>query len=506
MSEYIIIDGISYAWPGSSLSIFENLSLTFNEGWSVFSGANGSGKTTLASLIASILIPDKGSIRRSGNVVICPQVFSGLEDDDPLYIYDGSRENGELKSRLHITDEMVFNPENLSGGEKKRLQLLAALSRKPSILILDEPTNHLDKENKYIILSTLKDFRGVGILITHDRDTAEKLSERTLLFERGENSPARIHDIPLPLSLALEELEKRKKDLRNSYDSLTSEINKARGQASRLEEKSKGMERKLSKAGIDKKDHSAKAKIDGARLTGKDRSFSDQMRRINTQKEHKEERLRGMERPKERKEGLSLRVKDSYLPSFTIPSAEIIAGDYHLHVPKLTIQSGDRIAITGNNGTGKTLLLNAIKENLIAQGKEKQLLFIPQEYTTEDEERIKRELCTFNDTEYGAILSDMYRLGANPSFLLDEEIEPSPGEMKKLDFVLSRRRGGNIIMMDEITNHLDITSMKILEDMLKEDKSFTLILISHDEAFIKAVCKRRVKVSRTGNTGEVKEE
>ena len=100
----------------------------------------------------------------------------------------------------------------------------------------------------------------------------------------------------------------------------------------------------------------------------------------------------------------------------------------------------------------------------------------------------------------------MYRLGANPSFLLDEEIEPSPGEMKKLDFVLSRRRGGNIIMMDEITNHLDITSMKILEDMLKEDKSFTLILISHDEAFIKAVCKRRVKVSRTGNTGEVKEE
>ena len=141
MSEYIFIKDLSFSYPDSSVSIFENLSLSFYEGWTVISGANGAGKSTLFSLIQGSIVPDGGIVRTSGEIAYCPQVFDGLDYMDIAAIYDGSQENGRLKSMLSITDSMIENPAALSGGEKKRLQLLAAFSHHPSIMLMDEPTN-----------------------------------------------------------------------------------------------------------------------------------------------------------------------------------------------------------------------------------------------------------------------------------------------------------------------------------------------------------------------------
>ena len=503
MSEYIMLGGVSYAYPGSSVSVFENLSLSFSAGWTVIAGANGAGKTTLASIIAGDIIPDKGSVRRSGEAVVCSQVFTGLRDDDLCYIYDGSSENGHLRSRLGITDEMIRSPENLSGGEKKRLQLLAALSRHPSVLILDEPTNHLDAANREIIISVLRDFDGAGIIITHDRNTADALSGRTVILERGTESPASVSDIPLPLSAAFDELERRKAERKARYDRLSSDIADGMAVAARLSEKSERMQSRLSKRGIDVHDHSAKAEVDGARLTGKDRSLSDQRRRILSRVEKGSAELTAMERPLMRKEGLSLSVSDAHLPSFSFGPALLSGGDYQLAVPEISFGAGERVAITGLNGTGKTLLVSAICRNLREKGRESLLMYIPQEYSEDDIGRIRRELDAMNDEEKGMLLSDLYRLGSNPSFLLDPSVSPSPGELKKLDFILARRAGKNIMIMDEPTNHLDIVSARILEKMLTEDGRFTLILVSHDEAFIKAVCTRRIQLTRDGYRGSV---
>ena len=144
---YITISGVSYAYPGSSVSIFDGLSLSFYDGWTVLAGANGAGKTTLAALIAGMIVPDAGTISRSGEAILCPQVFTGLSDEDPFYIYDGTRETGEMMSRLGITDGMIADPEVLSGGEKKRLQLLAALARRPEIPRFSTKINGSGMEN-----------------------------------------------------------------------------------------------------------------------------------------------------------------------------------------------------------------------------------------------------------------------------------------------------------------------------------------------------------------------
>ena len=182
----------------------------------------------------------------------------------------------------------------------------------------------------------------------------------------------------------------------------------------------------------------------------------------------------------------------------------IRGGAYGLSIPDLAIPGGAHIAITGNNGTGKTLLMKALIKSIRDTGREARTIYIPQEYTDEDIGRIRQRIREMGDKEKGEVLSDMYRLGSNPSFLLDPAIVPSPGELKKLDFSLSRNEGRDIIMMDEPTNHLDITSMRVFERMLrKEDGSFTLILISHDEAFIEATCGSRWTIERHGDEGQL---
>ncbi len=504
MSEFVMLSGISYGYPGSSAVIFENLSLSFQEGWSVVAGANGTGKTTLASIITGEISPDRGSVRRSGDAVFCPQVFTELADDDLLYIYDGSAENGELKSRLSLSDEMIMNPDVLSGGEKKRLQLLAALSRRPAVLILDEPTNHLDSASREMIASVLRSFCGCGIMITHDRSIAASLSSRTVFLERGTDAPSSVSDIPLPLSDALDEIDRRRRDGRSAYDRLSAEIAASSSLVSALREKSEGMRGRLSKAGIDRHDHSAKAAVDGARLTGKDCSVDDQKRRIASQIGQKEAELAGMEKPLLRKEGLSMSA-EGYIPPLSFGPEVISAGDYTLSVPALMLPPGAHAAITGANGSGKTILMKALFKRFSSEGKGGRILYIPQEYTAEEEERLCRRIYDLSDEERGMVLSDIYRLGSNPSFLLDRRISPSPGELKKLDFILSRHDGRNIVMMDEPTNHLDIVSIRIFEKILSRgDHSFSLILISHDEAFIEASCSFRWIVERRGMSGMVR--
>ena len=79
MSEYIFIRDLSFSYPESSVPIFEDLSLSFYEGWTVITGANGSGKSTLLSLMLGLLSPDSGSVKASGEIAYCPQVFEGLD-------------------------------------------------------------------------------------------------------------------------------------------------------------------------------------------------------------------------------------------------------------------------------------------------------------------------------------------------------------------------------------------------------------------------------------------
>ena len=500
---FLKLENISYSYLGSGYAVFSDLSLSFTEGWTVIAGANGTGKSTLISIAAGLIIPDSGCVKKSGDVILCPQVFTGLAPEDWSDIFSGDNYVGMLKSSLSLTDEMIEREDSLSGGEKKRLQLLAALSHSPEILILDEPTNHLDVYSKQLIVNALNTFKGIGIIVSHDRTFASALSSRTILLDRGTSEAASIEDIPLPLPEALDESDRRKKSGRNAYDSLLSAISAENSIVRSLSDRSKEKQKGLSKRGLSSKDHDAKAKIDGARLSGKDASLGGAIRNHLSRSSQLEDKLASAHKPLMRKEGLTL-LSGMHVPDLAFPETVINAGDYSLSIPALSIKAGTHIALTGRNGSGKTLFLDAFNEEMGRQGKERYVLYLPQEFSEEEVQSIISDFNSLEDDERGLILSDMYRMGSNPSSLFSESFTLSPGEMKKLAIALSRRKGKSVLLMDEPTNHLDILSMRILERMLREDGcDMTIILVSHDEAFISACTDTIWRVEREGNKGRL---
>ncbi len=500
---FLQLDGVSFSYPGSGCVLFSDISLSFHEGWTVVAGSNGAGKSTLISIAAGLIVPDSGRVRRSGEIVLCPQVFSGLEGDDWSYIFSGDNHVGMLKSTLSISDGMIEREHTLSGGEKKRLQLLAALARSPELLILDEPTNHLDAYSRDLMIAALRTFDGIGIIVSHDRAFASALSSRTLILDRGSGETVSIEDIPLPLPQALEESERRRRQGRAAYEGVLSAASSEQRIADRLRERSRSRQGDLSKRGLDRKDHDAKAKIDGARLTGKDASLDGAMRSHLSRSRQLEDRLASMDMPLMRKEGLSL-PGGMRTPDLSFPETTLRAGSYTLLVPSISVKPGSHIAITGRNGSGKTLFLRAFHEHLLQQGKGRYVLHLPQESSEEEVAALISSFLALDDEAKGGILSDMYRMGSEPSSLSPISPSLSPGELKKLAIAMSRREGRSVLLMDEPTNHLDIVSMRIMERMFREDcRDMTMLLVSHDEAFLSACTDEVWSVEREGESGRL---
>ena len=497
------LDDISFSYPSSGCALFSSLSLSFPAGWTVIAGPNGVGKSTLASIIAGIIAPDSRRVRKDSDAIICPQVFGGLMPEDWADIFSGGNHVGMLKSELGLSDGMIERADTLSGGEKKRLQLLAALSHSPGILILDEPTNHLDQYSRDLMVNALRSFDGIGIIISHDRTFASALSSRTVILRRDAEGTVSAEDIPLPLPEALEESGRRRKAGREAYDGILSAMSAERAIVRNLQERSRAKQRKLTKRDIDSRDHDAKARIDGARLSGQDASLDGAVRNHQTHSRQLGDKLASISKPLKRKEGLTL-SSGIYVPTLSFPETVLIAGGYSLAVPSLTVAAGSHIAITGRNGSGKTLFLKAFHEHLLSQGKGRWVLYIPQEFSDAERESLISSFLSLTDDERGIILSDLYRMGSEPSSLFSESPCPSPGELKKLALAMSRRDGRTVLIMDEPTNHLDIVSMRILEGMFREDgKEMTMLLVSHDVAFLSACTDTVWRVERNGSSGRL---
>ena len=165
---------------------------------------------------------------------------------------------------------------------------------------------------------------------------------------------------------------------------------------------------------MDGKDHDAKAKIDGARLSGKDASLDGAMRNHMSRSMQLEEKLGHMKKPLMRKEGLSLGIS-MHVPDLSFPETTITVDSYSLKVPSLSIKAGSHIAITGINGGGKTLFMRALYEYLVEHGKGGYVLYIPQEFSDEEKRSLLSSFSSLEDEEKGRVLSDMFRMGSSPS-------------------------------------------------------------------------------------------
>jgi ATPase subunit of ABC transporter with duplicated ATPase domains len=275
------------------------------------------------------------------------------------------------------------------------------------------------------------------------------------------------------------EARKRQKILRNEADRLAAEADSRRRLAA-------GAKNRLSKKHIDSKDHDAREKVNLARLTGRDALGANLYKRMKNRAAKARDALaRNAVRP-ESPRGITLEGRNSRADRlFSIEAGSLPLGEpeaketRRLEFPGLVVRPGDRVALTGSNGSGKSTLIRHILKN-IPLGIS--LLYIPQELSSEEGaaalERLKEE----DEKTRGEILSRFSRLGSNPESLLQSRL-PSPGELRNLLIAQGVSRDPTLLIMDEPANHLDLTSISLLEESLADCRA-ALLLVSHDEVFL----------------------
>lgn len=508
------IQKLYFSYPSSHVTLFEDFSLQFNDGWTCIAGSNGCGKSTLLKLIAGLLKPDEGRIvncgqASSGSVIYCPQETAEVSENLYSVFWSDDNEVRRFFSMLHITEEMIARYDSLSGGEKKRIQIACALAEEPAMLLLDEPTNHLDEGTVRMISDTLALFNGIGIIVSHDRSFADSLCKHTVYLYNEARAFSGGRDCVVcesysgGLSKALELREQKASHNRGEWERLDSKATGEKQRSRRLAEENERSKSRLAKKNIDPRDHDAKRKIDVARLGGKDRSTGDAKAHLDSQIQRTEAARDSVKKSLMRKEGFSVEGA-GFAKAIVIEETVIFASEektsYKLHIPRIVVNPDSKIALTGQNGTGKSLFIKHLISELEKSGRTKEVMYLPQEIPEDLKNQILSDFNELEDAERGAVLSTLYRLGSEPENLQQGSV--SPGELRKLMISLAVEKPLSLLILDEPTNHMDITSVLALENALSS-LSCALIVVSHDRAFLEKVTDVKLHAERIENEGRI---
>jgi ATP-binding cassette ChvD family protein len=504
-AQYIFqMQGLSKTYPGGK-KVFENIWLSFYPDAKIgVVGVNGSGKSTLLKIMAGLDKEFSGEARAAdgvrmgyleqephldpaldvwGNVIAwCEEkrifdaynaVAAKLGED---YTDDLMEEMTALQEKIDTGDfwdidsriEMAMDalrcpPDDsevtkLSGGERRRVALARLLLSKPDMLLLDEPTNHLDAESVAWLQHHLEAFPGCVILVTHDRYFLDQVTKWTLELDRGRGIPYEGN-----YSAWLEQKEKR-----------------VRQEQSESEARQRAMARELEWVRSSAKARQAKSK---ARLAAYERMATEQERE-----------------------------KQSFATIQIPPGPRL--GNVVIEVDKLEKAFGDRVlfeglsfklppngivGVIGPNGAGKSTLFKLITgeekpdEGSIRLGDTVKLAYVDQ----------SRDALNPNDTVWQAISGglDIIKVGNREivsrsyvgSFNFkggDQQKKVgllSGGERNRVHLAKTLTAGGNVILLDEPTNDLDIETLQNLEEAL-EDFAGCAVVISHDRWFLDRLC------------------
>lgn len=481
----ITLSGVGYTYPSATEPILSNVSATFPQGWSGLLGDNGCGKTTLAKIICGALEPDAGTITRGLFALMCAQEAAEPPDGLSDFALDYGREARELRRIFRIEDDMAWRYDGLSCGEQKKLQVAATLWQRPDVLVLDEPTNHIDHEAREQLTCALRRFDGIGILVSHDRELLDALAERCISFEAGGLTvrPGGYTAASRQAELERTTMARERKTAKDSLARLAAEKDARAHEAARAKAR-------MSKRHLDPKDHSAKGKIDLARVSGQDGARGKLSTQMDARLAAARERVANARVEKRYDGDLWLDARPSPRKTLArIESAEISCGDGRLAIPRLFVGNTDHIGVKGPNGAGKTTLLEHVRALI---DPDIPVLDIPQELDATQQAEVLGRAAALSDAERGAALSIVAQLNSRPDRIL-EGGRTSPGEMRKLMLALGMLDRPELIIMDEPTNHLDLHSTEALERALAAYPG-ALLLVSHDHTFLHACTDRTWEV------------
>lgn len=491
-SNILQLNNVSFSYDSLSKPILQSVTFNLYTGWTGIIGANGAGKTTFLKLCINELKIQEGNIFSPQFSIYCEQRTDCCPDKIENFIYSKDKNVIRLRSILEIDEKHITRWDTLSHGERKRFQIGNAVYRESDLLAIDEPTNHLDMEAKEVIKNSLQRYKGIGLIVSHDRDLLDSLCNNCVFIDppyavlyKGNYTESKIqHESNIQYNKKMYfKLQKEKKRIQSII-----------GGRKLIAENS---DKRVSKKGIAKKDHDSKARINSAILTGKDgvggKLVSQMTGRLNhTINEQKKYTIK-----KEYRTGIEFNTKTSKRNNiFFKEYAKIkLCADKRLLINNLSINTSDKIGLMGKNGSGKTTLIKFILNQINLQPDD--VLYIPQEVDIPVTELIRENISKLNDEKLGRLMTLITRLGSNPSQLLESKLY-SPGETRKLLFAFGVMNNPQIIIMDEPTNHLDIIAIECLEKALKEI-TCALLLVSHDRIFLKNTVNVNWNIEKINN-------
>ncbi len=478
MKEFLTVSNLSFTYDNNIDPIFSSVSFQLQAGWTGIVGANGSGKTTLVKLLTGELSPASGIITCQGTACYCEQRADFIPPDHEKFYHSTDRFVFQLKKNLNIQDDWPSRWDTLSCGEKKRLQLAIALAKQPSVLAIDEPTNHLDHSSKLILIKSLKQFKSIGLLISHDRELLDSLCSHTLFV-----FPQNIDLRKCAYSAAAEEIDREKQYQQFEYEKAKKEVKRLRKRVIQQRDKAGRADKFKSKRNIHIKDHDKKAKMDLARLTGKDRVDGDIQNRLNSRLERAQKAQNSFGIKKTFEGGISFSVSREHtnFPVFIAEGSIHLGKKIYVEFPELVINFGGKIGIIGDNGAGKSSFIRYILKKMLVP--KNNIIYIPQEIDINESSTILKRIQEYDNDSKGRIMTIIRRLGSDPFRVLDT-VMPSPGEVRKLLLAEGLMLDPGLIIMDEPTNHMDIFSIQHIENALRECPCSQL-LVSHDFVFLK---------------------
>ena len=514
----IIIEHLSFTYPGSYTPVFSDLSFSMDTSWRLgLVGRNGRGKTTLLRLLAGEL-KGRGRIettaqfdtfpfdaKTEGTALYCLREavapFESWESDMERLLAQGSEESlsrwGEIEHLYsaqdgYIIDSLIEREADKMGipadqldrpflsfspGERTRLLLCALFLRKNRFLLIDEPTNHLDMRGRDIAAEYLSGKPGF-LLVSHDRSFLDRsvdhimaLQKNSIRIERGTYSSYRDNKQAQD-EYELDQNERLKKDIRR----LTQSAREKAAWSDKVE---------ASKIGEHTFDRGHVGHM-AAKMMKRSLSIRN---RIDRSIEEKEALLKEVEFT----DALSLHpIKH---PSRVLISALDLSFHYEggpdlVSGLNLRVTQGQRITIAGFNGAGKSTLLKLLQGTLapiggtISRPKDLIISTLPQE--TGSVSGTPFELAGREELETDYFLTLLRKFGFPRESFTRDAREFSMGQQKKLLLAASMAKPAHLYLWDEPLNYIDLESREQIEDMLK-DTDATLVFVEHDRHFVEKI-------------------
>ncbi|MBK0403360.1 ABC-F family ATP-binding cassette domain-containing protein [Adhaeribacter sp. BT258] len=515
----ISVDGVTVEFNGSAL--FSNIAFNINETDRIaLMGKNGAGKSTLLKIIAGASKPTRGKISAPKDAVIAYLPQHLLTDDNCTVFEEASKafakvldmkkrmdelnaqletrtdydsddyyklieEVSELGEKYYSIEEINYDAEvektlkglgfmredfnrpttEFSGGWRMRIELAKILLQKPDLILLDEPTNHLDIESIQWLEDFLVNNAKAVIVISHDKAFVDNITNRTIEVTMG-----RIYDYKVNYSQYLQLRKERREQQQKQYDDQQKEIadiqqfiDRFKGTYSKtlqVQSRVKMLE-KMELIEVDEVDTSA----------------------------------------------LSLKFPPAPRSGNYPVIAEELGKTYGNHTvfkdASLTIERGEKIALVGKNGEGKSTFVKAIMNEIDYDGKLTLGHNAMIGYFAQDQAaKLDGELTVFQTIDQIAVgevrtkIKDILGAFMFSGDTVEKKVKMlSGGERTRLAMIKLLLQPVNLLILDEPTNHLDIKTKDILKDALKAFDG-TLILVSHDRDFLDGLAE---KVFEFGN-------